>query len=345
VHNGELSDTYDEMLNAACDNQLDFVVLTEHYSTAFDTSAMTLNGSYGSLLFVAGNEVNSRAGDRFLMLPGGKEAPDYRIMPSKDVVDKVHANGGLALVAYPEKFDAWDTPFDGIEVANLNTMLRGVDKPAALLDYIWSGHVDRPLAIARYFKRQDDNLRRFDEVAAKRHIVLTAGLDAHSAIGFHVFGDELGDHFLGVKIDPYADVFRLARLHVLSDKALDRDSLLASIKNGNFFVGFDVLGDSRGFAFTAESQGKVTQMGNETPSTSGKENLISFGAKLRVTSPIPGRIVLIRNGESVAEVRNSTELSFDASTTGEYRVEVYREGLGADFDNIPWILSNPIYVR
>ncbi|HEY2847689.1 MAG TPA: hypothetical protein VGI80_07715, partial [Pyrinomonadaceae bacterium] len=48
VHSGELSDAYDEMLNAACDNQLDFVVLTEHYSTAFDTSAATLNGMYGS---------------------------------------------------------------------------------------------------------------------------------------------------------------------------------------------------------------------------------------------------------------------------------------------------------
>ena len=45
VHRGELSDAYDEMLGAACDNQLDFVVLTEHYSTEFDTSAATLNGN------------------------------------------------------------------------------------------------------------------------------------------------------------------------------------------------------------------------------------------------------------------------------------------------------------
>jgi hypothetical protein len=337
VHSGEISDAYDEMLDAACDNQLDFVVLTEHYSTAFDTSAATLNGRFGSILFVAGNEVNSRPGDRFLMLPGGKEAADYRLMQSKDVVDKVHANGGLAIAAYPEKFDAWESAFDGIEVANLNTMLRGADKATAAFDYLWSAHVDRPVAIARYFKRPDDNLKRFDEIAANHHIVLTAGLDAHSAIGFHLVGDELGDRWLSFKVDPYTDIFRIARLHVLTDKELDRDSLLDAIKSGSFFLGFDVLGDSRGFRFVAEGAGNRLRMGSEMPFTSG--------LTIAVSTPVTARIVLLRNGEKLAETRNQTSLSADVTGTGEYRVEVYREGLGSDFDNIPWILSNPIYVR
>jgi len=345
IHSGELSDAYDEMLNAACDNQLDFVLLTEHYSTAFDTSAATLNGWYGSVLFVAGNEVNSRPGDRFLMLPGSKEAADYRLLPSKDVVDRIHANNGIAVAAYPDKFDAWDTPFDGIEVANLNTMLRGVDKPAAALDYLWSGHVNRALAIARLLKRPDDNLRKFDEIGATRHIVLTAGLDAHSAIGFHLFGDELGWQFLSVKVDPYTDIFRLARLHVLSDKPLDRDTLITAIKNGNFFVGFDVLGDSRGFDFTAQAAGQTAQMGTEVPSALQTRNMIAIGAKVHAAVPVSARIVLLQNGEKVEEVSNARELWYDATAPGEYRIEVYREGLGPDFDNMPWILSNPIYIR
>ncbi|MFL6375385.1 MAG: hypothetical protein ACJ73D_12015 [Pyrinomonadaceae bacterium] len=337
VHSGEISDEYDEMLAAACDNQLDFVVLTEHYSAAFDTSTATLNGWYGSTLFVAGNEVNSRPGDRFLMLPGGKEASDYRLMPTNDVVDHIHATNGLAIAAYPEKFDAWNTPFDGIEVANLNTMLRGVDKPAAVLDYLWSGHVDRPLAIARYFKRQNENLKQFDSIAANRHIVLTAGIDAHSAIGFHLLGDELGDHLVGFKLDPYTYIFRLARLHLLSDTALDRESLLAAIKSGSFFVAFDVLADSRGFSFAAQSGGQTVQMGTEVP--------FAQGMKLHASSPVAARIVILRNGETVAQNGNTVTLSTDVTAPGEYRVEVYREGLGADFDNIPWILSNPIFVR
>ena len=44
-----------------------------------------------------------------VMVPGAAEAPDYRLLPTKDVVDHIHAKGGLAVVAYPESFNAWDT--------------------------------------------------------------------------------------------------------------------------------------------------------------------------------------------------------------------------------------------
>lgn len=334
VSSGELSDAFNEMLDAACDNQLDFVVLTEHYSTAFDTSSMTLNGSYGSILFVAGNEVNSKSGDRFLMLPGGADAADYRLRETPEVVDRIHAKNGIAEIAYPERFGPWNVPFDGIEVFNLNTQFRAANPLLAGLDYPWSAQVDRPLAIARYFRRPDDNLRRFDEISAQRQIFLTAGLDAHSAIGFHFFGDELGGHLAGAKVDPYVDVFRLARMHVLLDRDLDRDTLLDAVKGGQFFVGFDVLGDTRGFRFTA---GDGIGVGGEMKFTSGM--------KLEVTSPLPARIVILRDGEKIADSSNVLQLNTEATGPGAYRVEVYREDLGAGFEKVPWILSNPIYVR
>jgi len=34
-----------------------------------------------------------------------------------------------------------------------------------------------------------------------------------------------------------------------------------------------------------------------------------------------------------------------ADGPGVYRVEVYREDLGEPFSKMPWIMSNPIYVR
>jgi hypothetical protein len=337
VHSGEISDSFDELLNAACDNQLDFVVLTEHYSTAFDTSALTLNGWYGSTLYVAGNEVNSRPGDRFMMVPGGPEAADMRLKKTNEIVDDIHAKNSLALIAYPETFTAWDTPFDGVEVFNLNTELRAANPVVAALDYPWSGTVDRSLAIARYLTRPDANLRSFDEIAAKRRIVLTAGLDAHSAIGFHIFGEELGKRFLSVKVDPYADIFRIARLHVLADPKSDlsRDSLIEALKNGSFFVGFDVLGDTTGFRFYVE--GGAQGMGTDVA--------FSPALKLRASSPISARIVILKNGEKIAEASGVTELTADVTGPAAYRVEVYREGLGLGFENVPWILSNPIYIR
>src|SRR5690606_41074926 len=41
---GHSHGTFDELIDAANRNGLDFVVLTEHYSDKFDTSALTLNG-------------------------------------------------------------------------------------------------------------------------------------------------------------------------------------------------------------------------------------------------------------------------------------------------------------
>jgi hypothetical protein len=38
-------------------------------------------------------------------------------------------------------------------------------------------------------------------------------------------------------------------------------------------------------------------------------------------------------------------MKFEPQGPGEYRVEVYRELLGSPFDKMPWIISNPIYVR
>jgi len=334
---GEISRTYDEMLRAAADNNLDFVILTEHYSANFDTSAATLNGIHGSTLFIGGNEVNAVYDDRFLMVPGGPDAADYRLMPSVPVVDKIHAAGSIAVLAYPEKYGAWDAAFDGIEVANINTMLRQTNPLTAALDFIWSGHVDRSLMIERLVSSPDSNLRRFDEIAAGRKIFLTGGTDAHSAIGFHLLGDELGYHLASVKIDPYTEIFRLVRLHVLSHQPLDRAVLLAALKKGSFFVGFDVLGDSRGFAFTANGGEKGSGMGSEIPFEPG----IGFKA----TTPLPARIVLLCNGDKVAEVRDSTELTATGLSPGAYRVAAYREDLGDDLKDKPWILSNPIFVR
>ncbi len=334
VHSGELSDAFDEMLNAACDNRLDFVLLTEHFSPAFNTSALTLNGWYGSILFIPGNEVQSKTGDRFLMLPGSADAAEFRLRDTSEVIDRIHARNGIAEIAYPEKFGALGTTFDGIEVVNLNTQLRAANPLLAVLDYPWSGQVNRSLAIARFLRRPDENLSRFDEVAATRRVFLTAGLDAHSAIGFHMFGDEIGSRIVGMKVDPYTDIFRIARMHVLIDGQLDSGSLLNAIKDGKFFVGFDVLGDTRGFRFTTSDGIGV-----------GGETTFASGMKLRATSPQSSRIVILRNGQKVAESSNVMELTTDATGPAAYRVEVYREGLGAGFDNVPWILSNPIYVR
>ena len=50
---GHSTGSFEELIAAANANDLDFVLMTEHYSETFDTAEKTLNGVYGKTLFIA----------------------------------------------------------------------------------------------------------------------------------------------------------------------------------------------------------------------------------------------------------------------------------------------------
>ena len=336
---GHSTGGFDELIAAANANGLDFVLMTEHYSDQYDTSALTLNGVYGKTLFVGGNEIDTADGDRFLMIPGSADAASLRNMPTTAVIDKLHKENRLALITYPEKFKSWDSDFDGDEVFSLHTNAIRMNPFTTLFDLIWSFPKYPALTMATYFRRPDENLRKSDEIAAKRPISLFAGTDAHSNIGFHLFGDDAGHKIVNIKLDPYTVTFQLARMHVLipKDEPLTRENLIDGIKAGRYFIGFDVLGDSSGFQFRGETSQGNGYMGHVVPS--------GHYLTLKSAAAFPARIVVFKDGSEVAHTDQSEELSFSPSEPGEYRVEVYRDDLGPPFDTMPWIISNPIYVQ
>src|SRR5687768_4538043 len=240
---GHSTGTFDELIAAANANDLDFVLMTEHISDSIDTAALTLNGVYGKTLFVGGNELDTTDGDRFLLIPGGGEAAKTRTSGTTAFLEKAHAESKLALITYPERFKSWDSSFDGIEVFSLHTSAKQMNWLTALGDLIWTYPRYPELMLAKGWTRPDANLAKFDEIAAQRNISLFAGTDAHSNIGVHLFGDGAGNELINIKLDPYATVFRMARLHVLieKNKPITRESLLDAIKFGSFFIGFDAL--------------------------------------------------------------------------------------------------------
>ncbi len=351
---GHSTGSFEELIAAANANDLDFVIMTEHYSDAYDTSALTLNGVYSKTLFVGGNEIDTADSDRFLMIPGSADAAGLRKVTTAAVIEKLHSENRLALVTYPEKLKSWDANFDGIEVFSLHTNAKTMNPFTAIFDGIWSFPAYPELMLASYFKRSDENLRKFDEIAAKRKISLFAGTDAHSNIGFHLFGDDAGHRFLNFKFDDYATIFRLARQHVLieKNKPLTRENLVEALKAGRSFIGFDVLGDTHGFRFEARREGvsgQIFQMG-----TGVLSGMIEYQPYFEVppgdilltsVSPQPGHFVAFRDGNIIHRSELTTEVTIKADKPGVYRVEVYLDQLGPPFDKMPWIISNPIYVR
>lgn len=329
---GHSTGTFDELLKAARANELDYVLMTEHAAELFDTSALTLNGNYDGTLFLGGQEVNTATGDRFLLIPGGAESFADARLETTPFLEKYKAQNKLVFVTYPEKLKSRAAAFDGIEVFSLHTNAKKMNPVLFAEDALWSFYSYPELLLTKYFSRPDENLRLYDELTQSRKLTLFAGTDAHSNIGFHLLGDDAQNKIINLKFDAYATIFRLARNHVLleKDKPLTPENLLNALRNGHSFVGFDTLADTRGFNFTANDK------------IMGDEIALADKINLKATAPLAARFVIFRNGEKVFE-ETGTEINFEAREKGAYRTEVYLDSI--NFNQMPWIISNPIYLR
>lgn len=313
---GHSAGTFSEIISAAQANGLQFVIMTEHPEAHIDTAAMTLSGMIGGVLFINGSEVSTANGDRTLELPEE-----------------------ISIAAYPEDFKDWDTPgLDGVEVYNVFTNSKRVNPVVAFFDVLWSQRAYPQLIFAHYFERPDENLKKWDQALAGRKLFAVGGNDAHSNIGVSL-NDRSGKTLIGVQLDPYATSFRLVRLHALveKDRPLDPPSLLSAVRAGHCFIGFDFLGDSSGFSFEAESPAERKIQGDEIA--------LQQGTRLLVRTPVPARIVVLKDGTVFLDESGINTKEMAITERGVYRVEVYLPQLGPMMVQKPWIISNPIYVR
>lgn len=333
---GHSTGTFAEVIAAAKANDLDFVIMTEHTQAEFVTAAMTLNGVHGGVLFVNGSEVSTTDGDRLLLIPGPSNA--NRRHTTKEFVDQQHAQNGLAFAAYPTDSQIWQAnAVDGVEVYNLFTNTKQINRTLTLFDGLWSYGTYPDLMFANFFSRPTADLKRWDDAISSlnRKLVAIGGNDAHSNVGFGL-SDSTGKQIVGVKLDPYERSFRTVRTHVLIKKGtpLTRESLLDAISLGHCYVSFDIFSDATGFDFRVVQSDKI--MGDET----------TFAAPLEVmaTTPLSSRFVLLKNGGTISQSSGMT-VRFPITGAGVYRIESYLDSLTPPATGKPWIISNPIYIR
>ena len=343
---GHSTGNFAELISAAQTNQLDFVVMTEHPSSNFNTAEMTLKGNHGAVLFVNGNEVSTASGDRLLLIPGDAQGADDGKSSTQEVLSR--RTTGLTVVAYPQEFKSWGaTAYKGIEVYNVYTNARRINPVVMFFDALWSYRSYPDLLFATFYERPAENLKLWDEQIKQRgeRIVATAGNDAHANIGMSL-NDSSGKTLLGFKLDPYERSFRLVRMHVLVNlpfsgqldfSKLQEGYLLNAISEGHCFIGFDLFGDTTGFRYDAHDEDEDRIMGDEVK----LENEV----KLTVGLPVAGRIVLLKDGVIVEDKSAVSKLEFVAREKGSYRVEAYLPQLPKLAGDQPWIISNPIYVR
>ncbi len=326
---GHSSGTFSNIIDAAKANGLQFVIMTEHTERDFDTSAMTLRGMHAGVLFVNGNEVNTANDDRLLVIPG--DAVFATSAATQDVLNAAASHRALAVAAYPEEFKSWDaSSVNGIEVFNVYTNARRINPVVAFFDVLWSQRSYPDLIFALYYTRPDAGLKKWDQALTRSRTTALAGNDAHANIGASL-KDSSGKTLLGIQLDPYETSFRLVRMHVLleRDKPLNEANLLESLRAGHCFIGFDFLGETSGFSFTAE------------PQIQGDDVALKPDTRLSVRTPASSRVLLFRDGTQIADENGVTSKDFSVSERGVYRVEAYLPQVSS----APWIISNPIYVR
>jgi hypothetical protein len=338
---GHSPGSFTEIIEAANQNNLSFVVMTEHTSPLMDTSAMTLGGVHSGVLFVNGNEVSTASHDRLLLVPGSAQAATAYTVGSQEVLAREKSQNGLSFIAYPEEFRSWEaSDYDGMEVYNLFTNTKKINYFVTFFDWLWSYQGYADLMFARFYERPNDALKRWDELTASntRKVVAVAGADAHSNVGFQL-GDRTGKSLIGVHLDPYARTFGIVRDHVLieREKPLTQSSLLAALRSGHCYIGFDIFGDPVGFNFTAENNRETKIMGDEIE--------LLDGVRLIVTTPVKARVLVIKDGQVIRDEDGTSRKEFRAAERGVYRVEVYLTQLGPLVKDKPWIISNPIYVK
>ena len=337
---GHSAGGFEEIIAAAKQNQLDFVVMTEHTSANFNTAAMTLKDVHTGVLFINGSEVSVDK-ERLLILPGDEKGNYTERVSLPDLLARTKARTALGLVAYPEEFNSWNaTGYDGVEVYNVYTNAKRINPLVMFFDGLWSYRSYPNLLFARFYERPAENLKLWDEAISLtgRRLVATAGNDSHANVGLSL-NNASGKALLDFKVDPYERSFRLVQMHVLiaNGEALNSASLLQAFAAGHCFIGFDLFGDTRGFRFEATN--------GSDQKVQGDEIAIGNGVTLSVHVPVSARMVLLKDGKVFRDENGIKAKDYAISETGSYRAEVYLPQLPEPVNSQPWIISNPIYVR
>jgi hypothetical protein len=134
-------------------------------------------------------------------------------------------------------------------------------------------------------------------------------------------------------VPSYADTFSFVAMGI--DKRYSRDPE-AAIRRGNFFNCIRGAAEPDKFEFSAQSGAQYFPTGSDVP-TNSNLHLAAQASNQAI------RLVLKKNGSAISEA-TADHLDLQDAPAGVYRVEAYllhHPLLRAD---VPWIVSNPIFV-
>lgn len=321
--------TPDEVVAAASRSGLGFVVITDHNHL----EGKSLEAYREGVLLLVGTEISTNAGH---VLGLGIPDPVFRFSGDvEDALDDVRELGGFSYAAHPTspapsfRFGGWDLPGPwGLELLNGDSQWRAAG--LGRLGFTALLYRFNPAyALLASLTPPSEALQRWDGMLAQRATPGIVGADAHSRVVLRKQA--------ALRFPSYESLFNLARNHVLlraplsGEAAPDGAALLQALASGRSYVALDALAPAGGFFYAVEGNERSWTLGETVPAGPGL--VARAGGRL----PPQARLVLLRDGQPFAEGRGSLEANI--SQRGVYRVEVRLPRW-----DVPWIVSNPIYV-
>ena len=315
--------TPDEIARIASLKSLDFIILTDHGSP--NLASLASQGWKNKVLVLAGSEMSSSRGHLVALdfsLPSGSFSQNAE-QASRDV----KSLGGFSIIAHPFSKTRWSwggpAEYSGLEIMDSDTMVK--KNFLSALPYLPALLLKPGLYMLKILDRPVETLRKWDELSLQSPWYGYFSADAH---------------FL------YSVLFSCFRLHVLLPEPLSQDfetaksQVFSSLRKGRFYNGIDYARSAGGFLYWAENGETKFQMGSAVALDPAAP------LSLRVRTPFPFEVEtrFIRDGQTVLRSKEK-DAWLTPRQPGVYRVEIYLEGWSPLARNIPWIISNPIFLK
>jgi hypothetical protein len=302
------------------------VLLTDHGRP--NVASSSFRKVIDGVTIVGGSEASLP--DGHLTFFGTQEVPGFRLSSfPPEAMDDARGWGGFPVLAYPDDPDYgwryWDSDLrpGGIEVLNLFTCLRGASwhERLRLAMYYPFSHFYFLKSIAV----SAESLAHWDSFLQRDKIWGFEASDAHG--GFRI------GSWLSMKVPSYADTFSFVGMGISRRYGSDPE---AAVRSGDFFNCVRGAGEPEQFEFSAHHDFQDFPSGSDVPVNS------SLHVEVRAAKQTV-RVVLKKNGAVMREVV-ADHLDLENVGAGVYRVEVFLMAHPLLRANVPWILSNPIFV-
>jgi len=352
---------FEEILAVLKETDRDFICMSDHCVDGKADYSLQWKGLKDGKLFVRGFEMS------YGFMPWG--LPDETVLDCGEepapLAERIAGLGGLLFIAHSEEKRDWDLPeIVGMEIYNIHTDFKDEGFKTLGPDILLNLRAYPDQTFRLLFDRQTAVLANWDRLNATRKMVGIAANDCHQNNGVRgyytergtllledtspqtigeyklnpltrplvrvLFGPlEPGRELFHIQLDPYERMVRFVSTHVLA-RELTEEALLDGLEQGRVFIGFDMIADSTGFAYLAETSDRTAVMGEALP--------FEAGLRLRAGSPCPCRFNVLRDGAVVWQ-SEGRELDWQPEGPGKYRIEAELDIRG---QWVPWVYTNPI---